>query len=175
MRTHGWKLGSLAALALLMTAVTATADDAPTAADGAKAAAAEQAAAQAAKSAAAPAEKSAFDMNVEVADSSTKAITLERTGPARDFIQRAAIYLRYMPVTKGERNHPAWINTHNYLTCPDKGDKRWMLEGVSRVDFDKSSAVAVYGFFFSRPECDTPTFHMEAIVAGDEKYSEKKS
>ena len=172
MRTLGWKLGSLAALACLMTAATANADDKPTAADGAKAAAQEQAAEQAAK---APAEKSAFDMNLQVADTSSKAVTLERTGPARDFIQRAAIYLRYIPVDRGERQHPAWINTHNYLTCPDKGDKRWPLEGVSRVDFDKSSAIAVYGFFFSRPECDTPTFHMEAIIAGDEKYSQKKS
>ncbi len=105
-----------------------------------------------------------FDMAVDVAKTSSKAIKMERTGPARDFIQRAAIYLRYIPAT-GNRAHPAFINTHNYLTCPDKPDKKWYVEGVSRVDFDKGSGIAVYGFFFSRPECDNATFHMEAITA----------
>lgn len=105
-----------------------------------------------------------FDMTVDVAKSSSKLIKLERTGPARDFIQRAAIYLRYIPTNNG-RVHPAFINTHNYLTCPDKGDKKWYVEGVSRVDYDKGSGIAVYGFFFSRPECDNATFHMEAITA----------
>jgi hypothetical protein len=105
-----------------------------------------------------------FDMTVEVAPTSSKAIKMERTGPARDFVQRAAVYLRYIPL-KGDRAHPAFINTHNYLTCPDKGDKKWPVEGVSRVDFDKSSGIAIYAFFFSRPECENATFHMEAITA----------
>ena len=105
-----------------------------------------------------------FDMTVEVAKTSSKAIKMERTGPAKDFVQRAAIYLRYIPA-KGTRVHPAFITTHNYLTCQDKGDKRWPVESVSRVDFDKGSGIAIYGFFFSRPECDNPAFHMEAITA----------
>lgn len=105
-----------------------------------------------------------FDMAVTIAPTSSKAIKMERTGPARDFVQRAAIYLRYIPVS-GNRVHPAFINTHNYLTCPDKGDKKWYVEGVSRVDFDKGTGIALYGFFFSRPECDNATFHMEAITA----------
>lgn len=104
-----------------------------------------------------------FDFTVEVAPTSSKALKMERTGPARDFIQRSAIYLRYVP-NKVNRVYPAFINTHNYLTCPDKPDKKWMIEGVSRVDFDKSSGIAVYGFFFSRPECENATFHMEAIT-----------
>jgi hypothetical protein len=105
-----------------------------------------------------------FDMTVEIAPTSSKALKMERTGPAKDFIQRAAVYLRYLPV-KGNRVHPAFINTHNYLTCADKGDKRWPVEGVSRVDFDKGTGIASSAFFFSRPECDNPTFHMEAITA----------
>jgi len=105
-----------------------------------------------------------FDMTVDIAKTSSKAIKMERTGPAKDFVQRAAIYLRYIPV-KGNRAHPAFINTHNYLTCPDKGDKRWYVEGVSRVDFDKGTGIAIYAFFFSRPECDNATFHMEAVTA----------
>ena len=105
-----------------------------------------------------------FDMTVDIAKTSSTAIKMERTGPAKDFVQRAAIYLRYIPV-KGNRAHPAFINTHNYLTCPDKGDKRWYVEGVSRVDFDKGTGIAIYAFFFSRPECDNATFHMEAVTA----------
>ena len=105
-----------------------------------------------------------FDMSVDIAKTSSKMIKMERTGPARDFVQRAAIYLRYIPA-KGTRVHPAFINTHNYLTCPDKGEKRWYVEGVSRVDFDKASGIAIYAFFFTRPECENATFHMEAITA----------
>jgi len=105
-----------------------------------------------------------FDMTVEIAPASSKAIKMERTGPARDFIQRAAIYLRYIPA-KGNRVFPAFINTHNYLSCADKPDKKWVLENVSRVDFDKSTGIGIYGFFFTRPECDNPTFRMEAITA----------
>lgn len=105
-----------------------------------------------------------FDMTVDIAKTSSKMIKMERTGPAKDFVQRAAIYLRYIPV-KGDRVHPAFINTHNYLTCADKPDKKWFVEGVSRVDFDKATGIAIYAFFFTRPECDNATFHMEAITA----------
>lgn len=105
-----------------------------------------------------------FDMKVEIAETSSKMIKMERTGPARDFVQRVAVYLRYIPVT-GNRVHPAFINTHNYLTCEDKPGKQWVVEGVSRVDFDKATGIAIYGFFFSKPDCTLPTFHMEAITA----------
>ncbi len=105
-----------------------------------------------------------FDMTVEIAKTSSKLIKMERTGPAKDFVQRAAIYLRYIPA-KGDRVHPAFINTHNYLTCAEKADKKWVVEGVSRVDFDKSSGIAIYAFFFTRPECEAPVFHMEAVTA----------
>jgi len=106
-----------------------------------------------------------FDMTVDVAKTSSKAIKMERTGPAKDFVQRAAVYLRYMPAKEGAKVYPAFINTHNYLTCPDKPDKKWVVEGISRVDYEKDSGIAIYGFFFSRPECDNATFHMEAITA----------
>lgn len=105
-----------------------------------------------------------FDFAIDVLPTSSKSVKMERTGPARDFVQRAAVYLRYVPV-KASRVYPAFINTHNYLTCPDKPEKKWHLESVSRVDFDKASGIAVYGFFFSRPECDNATFHMEAVTS----------
>jgi len=137
MRTSGWQLGRLLTLGIAAAAVvTFSASSA----------------------------RAEFDMKVENAPTSSKAFKLERTGPARDFIQRVAVYLRYVPVNKG-RVHPAFINTHNYLTCEGKPDKKWYVEGVSRVDYDKASGIAVYGFFFSKPECDLPTFKMEAITA----------
>ena len=48
---------------------------------------------------------------------------------------------------------------------PEKADKKWVVESVSRVDFDKASGISIYAFFFSRPECEAPVFHMEAITA----------
>ena len=136
MRTSGWQLGRLLTLGMITAGVALS----PSLA------------------------RAEFDMKVENAPTSSKAFKLERTGPARDFIQRVAVYLRYVPVNKG-RVHPAFINTHNYLTCEGKPDKKWYVEGVSRVDYDKASGIAVYGFFFSKPECDLPTFQMEAITA----------
>lgn len=159
MHVHGWKLGLIAALLALAPMASAQENKTVTVQVPAPGAAPSPEAAGRPK----------FDMNVVVADTSTKAIKMERTGPAKDFIQRAAVYLRYLPVKEGERVHPAFINTHNYLTCADSGDKKWYLEGVSRVDTDKASAISIYGFFFSRPACDNPTFKMEAIVAGDEE------
>jgi hypothetical protein len=105
-----------------------------------------------------------YDMTVDIAKTSANTFKMERTGPAKDFVQRTAIYLRFIPA-KGNRIHPAFINTHNYLTCPDKADKRWPLENVSRVDFDKSTGISIFAFFFTRPECDNATFHMEAVTA----------
>ena len=136
MRTSGWQLGTLLTLGLIGASVALS----PTLA------------------------RAEFDMKVELAPTNSKAYKLERTGPARDFVQRVAVYLRYVPV-KGNRVHPAFINTHNYLTCEGKPDKKWYVEGVSRVDFDKAGGIAVYGFFFSKPDCDLPTFTMEAITA----------
>jgi hypothetical protein len=169
MHTYGWKLVLIAAL-LALVPTTAPAEENKTITV--------QVPAPGASPQPTPAGgASKFDMTVVVADSSTKLIKMERTGPAKDFIQRAAIYLRYVPMKENTRVHPAFINMHNYLTCPDKGDKKWYLEGVSRVDFDKASGIGIYGFFFSRPECDDPTFKMEAIVADDEpaKDAKKKS
>ncbi len=170
MHTYGWKLGLIAAL-LALVPTTAPAQENKTITVQVPPVGASPQPSPAAGAA------SKFDMTVVVADSSTKLIKMERTGPARDFIQRAAVYLRYVPLKEKTRVHPAFINMHNYLTCPDKGDKKWYLEGVSRVDFDKASGVGIYGFFFSRPECDDPTFKMEAIVADDEPAKEtgKKS
>ena len=136
MRNNGWQLSQLGQLSLIAAIVALV----PTLA------------------------QAEFDMTVEIAKTSSTVIKMERTGPAKDFTQRAAIYLRYIPL-KGNRAHPAFINTHNYLTCPDKGDKKWWLENVSRVDFDKGTGISIFAFFFTRPECDTATFHMEAITA----------
>lgn len=103
-----------------------------------------------------------FDMELAVAPTSSKLIKIEKPGPARDFQQHMAIYLRVLPV-KGNRVFPVFIDTHNYLTCPDS-EKRSNLTRVSRVNFDKPSGIAIFGFFFPHVGCDRPTFHMEAVV-----------
>lgn len=104
-----------------------------------------------------------FTMTLDVSPQSSNLVKIENPSPARDFVQHAALYLRFIPV-KGNRVFPVFIDTRNYLTCPDK-DKRWKLNRVSRVSFDKPTGIAIYGFFFDRPECDNPTFRLESIVA----------
>ena len=135
MRNHGWQLGKIGAVAAVAAAIALSPASA----------------------------RAEFDFTIDTAKTSSKAFKLERTGPAKDFVQRAAVYLRYIP-EKG-RVYPAWINTHNYLTCPDKGDKKWHLESVSRVDYDKGTGIGIFAFFFSRPDCENATFHMETITA----------
>lgn len=103
-----------------------------------------------------------FDMELAMAPTSSDLIKIEKPAPARDFQQHVASYLRVLPA-KGNRVFPVFIDSHNYLTCPDS-EKRWTLTRVTRVNFDKPSGIAIYGFFFPRPDCDRPTFHMEAIV-----------
>jgi len=76
---------------------------------------------------------------------------------------RAVSYVRISPA-KGNRVSPAFITTHNYLTCPDS-DKRALLNDVKEVSNSRRSGVKVLGFFFDRPACDKPTFHMEPILA----------
>ncbi len=103
-----------------------------------------------------------FDMELAMAPTSSDLIKIEKPAPARDFQQHVAAYLRVLPA-KGNRVFPVFVDTHNYLTCPDS-EKRWNLTRVTRVNFDKPSGIAIYGFFFQHPDCDRPTFHMEAIV-----------
>jgi len=103
-----------------------------------------------------------FDMELVVAPTSSKLMKIEKPTPARDFQQHVAAYLRVVPV-KGNRVFPVFVDTHNYLTCPDS-EKRWNLRRVSRVNFDKPTGATIYGFFFPRPDCDRPTFHLEGVV-----------
>lgn len=102
-----------------------------------------------------------LDLNPKLA---AGAMTVEKPTPGRNFVEHVASYLRVVP-TKGNRVAPAFINTHNYLICPsDSTKKKWYLNDVKQVSFDKRSGVTVLGFFFDNPGCDNPTFHMEPIV-----------
>ena len=100
-----------------------------------------------------------LDLNLKLA---AGAMTVEKPTPGRNFVEHVASYLRVLP-TKGNRVVPAFINTHNYLTCPNE-TKKWYLNDVKLVSFDKRGGVSILGFFFDNPGCDTPTFHMEPIV-----------
>jgi len=111
----------------------------------------------------APVAVSAFEIEYKVPPETAKKIQIERTGPGEDLGDHVALYLRFIPV-KSNRVYPAFINTHNYLTCPDK-EKKWLLNNVAEVDHHKRSGIKVLGLFFDKPECDNPTYHMETVVA----------
>lgn len=105
-----------------------------------------------------------FDMTLKQSDVDTKLYRIERAGPARDFINHAAIYIRFIPVKEGGKVFPVFIQERNYLTCP-KNDKRWLLNDVKQVDADRRRGIKMFGFFFDRPECDDPTFHFSPVTS----------
>jgi hypothetical protein len=78
-------------------------------------------------------------------------------------VDHVAVYVRIIPI-KGNRVFPAFIDSHNYLTCPDS-DQRWLVNRVAQVMYERRRGITVLGFFFDRPSCDQPTYHMEAVIA----------
>ena len=72
--------------------------------------------------------------------------------------------VRFIPTDGKGRPFPVFINTHNYLVCPDS-DKKYFLNDVKEVNADRRSGVRVFGFFFAKPPCDKATQHLEAITA----------
>jgi hypothetical protein len=112
---------------------------------------------------AAPPALAAFDITLEVAPGADKRMKIEKPTPGRDFVENVASYIRIIP-KEGNRVFPAFITTHNYLTCPDT-NQRWNLVDVKQVSAERRSGTKVLGFFFKRPACDNPTFHMEPILA----------
>ena len=106
----------------------------------------------------------AFDIEYEASPDSLKSLKIERTGPGEDYQDHEALFLRVIPL-KGTRVYPVFINTHNYLTCPDKPDKKYLVYQVSEADFHKRSGVKILAFFFEKADCDNPKFHLDAVVA----------
>lgn len=104
-----------------------------------------------------------FDITLKPTDVDPKLFRIERAGPGRDFINHAAIYLRFIPVKEGTKIFPVFIQEKNYLSCP-KSDKKWLLNDVKQVDQDKRRGIKMYGFFFDRPECDDPTYHLSPVT-----------
>ena len=107
----------------------------------------------------------AFDIALDLHDKySAPYMSVEKPTNGRNFVEHVASYLRIIP-KKGNRVAPVFINTHNYLTCPNDSSKKWLVNDVKQVSYDRRSGVTVVGFFFDTPPCDDPTFHMEPIVA----------
>ena len=106
----------------------------------------------------------AFDVDLVVDPGSAKSVEFQKPMAARDFVDHVAVYLRVLPV-KTNRASPVFINTKNYLTCPDS-EKRWNLNDVKQVDHHRRSGIKVFGFFFDKPACEKATYHLQAI-AGD--------
>jgi hypothetical protein len=38
-----------------------------------------------------------------------------------------------------------------------------MVSAVKQVSFDRRSGARVLGFFFAKPDCEKPKYHMEAV------------
>ena len=106
----------------------------------------------------------AFDITLVTAPGADKYMKIEKPTPGRDFVEHVAAYIRIIP-KQNNRVFPAFITTHNYLTCPDS-DQHYNLNDVKQVSNERRSGVKVLGFFFPKPKCDNPTFHMEPIVGG---------
>jgi hypothetical protein len=112
---------------------------------------------------AAPATAAAdWDVKLETDDEIQKYASIEIPSKGRDFIN-LVVYLRFVP-KQGNRFFPAFIDDRNYLHCPDT-EKRWNVNAIKRVDFHARSGVKILGFWFDKPDCEEPVFHMEAVVA----------
>ncbi len=105
-----------------------------------------------------------FDIDLDVTNDAPKYMQIEKPTAGRAFVGHVVSYVRIIPKV-GKPIYPAFITTHNYLTCPDKKDKKWNVTDVKQVSFDRRSGVEIIGFFFDTPECQNPTFHLEPILA----------
>jgi hypothetical protein len=104
-----------------------------------------------------------FDLSLDIDAETTKHVTIEKAmTQGRDFINHVGIYLRFVP-KKGTEQFPVFIDTENYLSCPDVKDQTWPVNDVKEVHAHDRSGVKVYAFFFDKPTCDTPVFHMKAV------------
>ncbi|MBI3770614.1 MAG: hypothetical protein HY271_19260 [Deltaproteobacteria bacterium] len=106
----------------------------------------------------------AFDIDYTITNPNdvSKYMTIEKPTAGRDFVEKVASYVRFVP--KGDRRlFPVFINTHNYLTCPDS-EKKWRVNEVKQVSYDRRRGVVMLVFFFDKPACTTPTFYLEPIV-----------
>ena len=105
-----------------------------------------------------------FDIDLKVDTKYAPGLRTEKPTKGRNFTEKVASYIRILPPPGKTRAFPAFISTHNYLTCPDS-DKKTYLGEVKQVAYDRRSGAKVLGFFFDPPGCDSPTFHMEPILA----------
>jgi hypothetical protein len=105
-----------------------------------------------------------FDIDLKADTKYAPGLKVDKPTRGRNFGEHVVSYVRILPPTQGARVFPAFISTQNYLTCPDS-DKRIPLSDVKQVTYDRHSGVKVLGFWFDPPGCDSPTFHMEPVLA----------
>lgn len=114
--------------------------------------------------AAPPAALAVFEADFKPDAETVKAMGVEKPTQARDLVDQVSLYIRIAPLPgKGSQVYPAFINTRNYLVCPDS-DKHYLLKKVSRVANDRRRGIKVLAFFFDKPACEKATFHMSAVV-----------
>ena len=105
-----------------------------------------------------------FDIDLKVDTQYAPGVRVEKPTKGRNFGEHVASYVRIMPPVGKKRAFPAFISTHNYLTCPNS-DKKTAVDNVKQVSYERRSGMKILGFFFDPPGCDDPTFHVEPILA----------
>lgn len=105
-----------------------------------------------------------FDIDLQVDTKYAPGLRVEKPTKGRNFGEHVASYIRVLPAIGKKRAFPAFISTHNYLTCPGS-DKKTPVSDVKQVSYDRRSGMKIIGFFFDPPGCDAATFHMEPILA----------
>jgi hypothetical protein len=103
-----------------------------------------------------------FDIELKIDSQYAPGLKIEKPTNARNFGDRVVSYIRILPPAKGRRPFPAFISTHNYLTCPES-DKHTVVNEVREISYERRSGVKVLGFWFDPPGCDSPTFHLEPV------------
>jgi len=101
-----------------------------------------------------------FDLKLEVDPGITERVSIENAMRGRDFINHVGIYLRFVP--KGKESFPVFIDTENYLTCEDS-EAKTTVNDVKEVHTHEPTGIKVYAFFFDKPGCAEPVFHLKAV------------
>ncbi len=98
----------------------------------------------------------------EVDSETLKHFKIEDPKLVRIYGDRAAIYLRFIPLAK-KPIAVGFATKKNYLLC-DGMDEHWEVEEIKQVFFDRREGIVVYGFFFPRPACDNVRFFVKPKI-----------
>ena len=111
--------------------------------------------------AALPAGAADFDLKLDVDPGTSNRVKIENAmTQGRDFINHVGIYLRFVP--KDTEPFPVFIDTENYLSC-EGSDEKLEVNDIKEVHTHETTGIKVYAFFFDKPSCTEPVFHVKAV------------